>query len=146
MGAADGALRASAADSRRRRPDYQEQLAPPFQIPAQPAGLMARQCRRADRRLRHHALGTVTVCGAVEGHAAGSRENDDPADDLWLRGPYLLCLFLGTDGTAQRGWAVGVRRGRADHRGGLQLRLDGHGCVGVLADIGRRLLLCRWWL
>ena len=83
-------VRAAAADSRRRRPDYQEQLARPLQISAQPDRLLARQCRRADRRLRHHALGAVAVRAAAQGHAAGSRQDDDPADRLRLRRAALL--------------------------------------------------------
>ena len=79
LGAADGAVRAAVADGRRRRSDRQEQLARPLQISAQPGRLLARQCRRADRRLRHHALGAVAVRAAAEGDAAGSLQDDDPA-------------------------------------------------------------------
>ena len=55
----------------------QDELARPLQISAQPDRLLARQCRRADRRLRRHAVGAVAVRAAVEGHAAGSRQDDD---------------------------------------------------------------------
>ncbi len=117
-------------------PDHQEQLARPFQISAQPDGVLARQCRRADRRLRHHAVGAVAVRAAAEGDAAGSRQDDDPADRVRLRRAALVLLLLGTDGTAQRGRPARLRRRRPDHRGGLQLRRHDHGRVGVLADPG----------
>ena len=87
LGAADGTIRAAAADRRRRRPDHQDELVRPVQIPAQPAGFLARQCRRANRRLRHHAVGAVAVRAAVEGDAAGSRQDDDPAHRVRLHRP-----------------------------------------------------------
>ena len=63
----------------RCRSDHQDQLARPLQIPAQPAGVLARQCRRPDRRLWRHAMGTVAVRAAVEGLAATGGQDDDPA-------------------------------------------------------------------
>ena len=60
-------------------PVIKTQLVRSVQVSAQPAGLLARQCRRADRRLRHHAVGAVAVRAAAEGDAAGSRQDDDPA-------------------------------------------------------------------
>ena len=95
LGAADGTVRAAAADRGRCRPDHQDELVRSVQISAQPAGLLARQCRRANRRLRHHALGAVAVRAAVEGDAAGSRQDDDPAQRVRLHRPPLLLLFLG---------------------------------------------------
>ena len=73
LGAAARAFRAADADRGRCRPDHHQQLAGPLQISAQPGGLLAWQCRRADRRLRHHAMGAVLVRAALEGDAAGSR-------------------------------------------------------------------------
>ena len=89
-------------------PIIKTQLVRSVQISAQPAGVLARQCRRADRRLRHHAVGAVAVRAAVEGDAAGSRQDDDPAHRVRLHRPPLLLLFLGADGAAHRGrpaWA-----------------------------------------
>ena len=122
----------------RCRSGHQDELVRSLQISAQPARVLARQCRRADRRLRHHALGAVAVRAAVEGDAAGSRQDDDPAHRLRLHRPPLLLLFLGADRTAHRRRAARLRRRRPDHRRGLQLRCDAVRRVGVLADPGRR--------
>src|SRR6202022_3470971 len=143
LGAADGALYAAVADGRRRRSDHQEQLAWPLQISAQPDRLLARQCRRTDRRLRHHALGAVAVRAAVEGHAPGGPQDDDPAQRVRLYWAAVVRVLLGADGTAQRGRPAGLWRGGHDHRRGLQLRRHVYGRVGVLAAAGRGLLLRR---
>ena len=58
----------------------QDQLVRSVQVSAQPAGVVARQCRGADRRLWRRALGAGAVRAAAEGDAAGSRQDDDPAD------------------------------------------------------------------
>ena len=50
-----------------------------FKYPRSLLVFLAWQCRRPDRRLRHHAVGAVAVRAAVEGDAAGSRQDDDPA-------------------------------------------------------------------
>ena len=117
LGAADGTVRAAAADGRRRRSGRQEQLARPLQISAQPDRLLARQCRRADRRLRPHAMGAVAVRAAVEGDAAGSRQDDDPALRVRLHRTAVVLVLLGNDGTAQRRRPARLRRRRPDHRG-----------------------------
>ena len=127
-------------------PDHQDELARSVQIPAQPDRLLARQCRRADRRLRRHAMGAVAVRAALEGDAAGSRQDDDPAHRLRLRRPALLLLLLGADGTAHRRRPARLRRGDPDHRRRLQLRRHAVRRLGVLADPGAGLLLRRWRL
>src|SRR5882672_1069408 len=146
MGAADGAVRAADADGRRCRPDHQVELVRSLQIPAQPDRVLARQCRRADRRLRHHALGALAVRAVAESLAAGSGQDDDPAQCVWLRRPPLLFVLLGVDGTAQRRRPAGPRRRHPDHRGRLQLRRRAVRRVGVLAAAGLGLLLRRWRL
>src|SRR6202171_3074574 len=143
LGAADGTDHPAIADGRRRRPDHQEQLARPLQISAQPDRVLARQCRCADRRLRHHAVGAVAVRAAAEGDAAGSRQDDDPAHHVWLHRPPLLLVLLGMDGTAQRGRPARLRRGCPDHRGRSVLRRHAVWRIGVLADPGGGLLLRR---
>ena len=45
--------------------DHQDQLARSLQISAQPAGVVARQCRRPDRRLWRGAVGAVAVRAAA---------------------------------------------------------------------------------
>ena len=58
----------------------QDQLVRPLQVSAQPAGVVARQCRRPDRRLRRRPVGAVAVrAAAARSDAAGSRQDDDPA-------------------------------------------------------------------
>ena len=79
----------------------QDQLVRSVQVSAQPAGVVARQCRRADRRLWRGTLGAVAVRAAAEGDAAGSRQDDDPADRHRLHRPPVLLLALGADRAAQ---------------------------------------------
>ena len=111
LGAADGTIRAAAADCGRRRSDHQDELVRSVQISAQPAGFLARQCRRSNRRLRHHALGAVAVRAAVEGDAAGSRQDDDPAQRIRLHRPPLLLLLLGALGRRTAGGLLGLGAG-----------------------------------
>src|SRR5205814_2175217 len=100
LGAADGAGGPAAPYRSRRRSDHQDKLARSVQASAQPAGFLARQRGRADRRLRHHAVGALAVRAAVESDAAGSGQDDDPAERFRLPRPPLLLLFLGAIGTA----------------------------------------------
>ena len=58
LGAAGRARRPCRCRPRRRRtPRRQDQLVRSLQVSAQPAGVVARQCRRADRRLRRRRSG-----------------------------------------------------------------------------------------
>ena len=100
----------------------QDQLVRSLQVSAQPAGVVARQCRRADRRLWRGALGAVAVRAAAEGDAAGSRQDDDPAERHRLPRPPVLLLALREIGRRNSRRPAGLRRRRPDHPGRLQLQ------------------------
>ena len=114
---------AAVADRGRRRPGRQDQLVRPLQISAQPDRLLAWQCRRADRRLRRRAVGARAVRAAAEGDAAGSRQDDDPADASPASS--AACPSPGfprRSGGATAGGLLGFGAGIADHPRRLQLR------------------------
>ena len=86
----------------------EDQLVRPLQVSAQPAGVVARQCRRPDRRLRRRAVGAVAVRAAPARDAAGSLQDDDPAHRGGLHRPRSAsrgCRSASDGATAAACWA-----------------------------------------
>ena len=111
-----------AAAPARRGQGGEDQLVRALQVSAQPAGVVAWQCRRPDRGLRHRPVGAVAVRAAPARVAAGSLQDDDPAHRHGLHRPARLLLAVGTHRPAQQRRPAGLRRRCPDHPGRQQVR------------------------
>jgi putative MFS transporter len=104
------------------------------QVPAQPARLLARQCRRADRFLRHRAVGALAVRAAPESDAAGSLEDVHPADRERFRGR-LSSRTCRTSSAGARGGLLGFGAGILVILAGTYYDAPVR-AIGLLADPG----------
>ena len=106
----------------------EDQLVRSLQVSAQPAGVVARQCRRPDRRLRRRAVGTVAVRAAPARDAAAGLQDDAPAHRGRLPRPCLFSWLSERIGRRNCGGLLGFGAG-------VLIILAGYNYSGVILGV-----------